>query len=157
MTKLISSLFVLTLLISCNSAKRVEESNPFVGDWKLDLARSDSPLSTELNKVSPHSMRITALGSSGIRIEDHRAGTSCDGTFDGEEHECKGPNLPKGATMSLKRISPNEISYSVFEGIESGDRSSGTLTVSEDGLTLTQVSQEEWFEKPVTAVYQKMS
>jgi hypothetical protein len=155
MKKLISSLFILTLLVSCNSARSVEESNPFFGEWKLDLTRSDPPLSTELNKSSPHSMRITALGNDGIRIEDHRAGTSCDGTFDGEEHECKGPNLPKGATMSLKRISPTEISYSVFDGIESGDRGSGTLTVSEDGLTLTQESQEEWLDKPLKAVYQK--
>ena len=153
MTKLISTLFIFTLLVSCNSATAEEESNPFVGDWKLNLAGSGSPLKTELNEASPHLMRITALGDDGIRIAYPNSGTSCDGTFDGQEHECQGQNVPEGFTMSLKLTSPNELSYSA--GIKSGGLSVGTLTVSEDGLTLTQESQPEGFEKPVTAVYQK--
>ena len=152
MTKLIIALFICTLLFSCSSAVEEEGATPFVGDWKLDLSSSGSRF-TEANNPSPLLMRITALGSNGLRIAYPKSGTSCDGTFDGREGECQGPGVPEGFTMSLKLTSPNELSYSAG----SGDRITGTLTVSEDGLTLTQASQPEGFEEPVKAVYQKQS
>ena len=153
MTKWTSLTYIFILLFACTPPPKEGDGNPFVGQWELDLAQSDPPLRNQFKNVSPHLMSITALGSDGLTIAYPKSGTSCDGTFDGKENECRGPGVPEGFTMSLKMISPDELSYSA--GTQSGNRSTGTLKVSEDGLILTQVSQPGGLEKPVKAVYQK--
>jgi len=125
------------------SNKRLMGSEGLIGKWR----------NTEVKAGSAEVMIITAFGNDGITIENPAYGISCDGTFDGKEHECRGPNVPEGLTISLTRTGPNELSDSTK--IKSRNWQSGTMTVSEDGLTLTAVSLLKGADKPLTLVYQK--
>lgn len=121
---------------------RVTPGKGFFGKWK----------STNMENNSPTTAKIDADGDNGIvwHIPELKAYVKLN--FDGTEATPVGPTVPKGLTLSAKKISPR--SFALTEKLNGKVLFRGRYTVSADGNTMTEVGSAPG-SAPVKVVYQK--
>jgi len=111
--KRILAFVTVVVLAALASGVLLAQSNPFIGTWKLNLAKS---------KYSPGPAPQSATQTYEARGDGVKAsieGTAADGShyawgysanYDGQDNPLSGTGMPNGAdTIALKRIDPNTI------------------------------------------------
>lgn len=124
------------------SFARVTPGKGFFGKWK----------STKMENNSPTTAQIEANGDNGIIWHIPELKASVKLNFDGAEARPTGPTVPKGLTLSAKKISPR--SFALTEKINGKVLFRGRYTVSPDGNTMTEVGSAPG-STPVKVVFQK--
>jgi hypothetical protein len=122
---------------------RQEGTSGLMGSWKSEKMKSST---------SPE-IEFAASGSNGITWILPEIKAKLDMTFDGKDVAPVGPTVPEGLTISATKNSPH--SFSFVEKLNDKAIVNGTLTVSKDGKTLTDVSSPVGSENKRTAVYDK--
>jgi hypothetical protein len=107
---------------------RVTGTTGLVGKWRNTKYNSDAPDSYIISFPAPDTIHWV--------IPAYKE--TATGKMDGSDVPITGPTVPKGMTLSVKRLSPTKLSDVVKDngkviGI-------GTVTLSADGKTLTDVS-----------------
>jgi len=121
---------------------RMSGDSGLFGTWK----------SKEVKISSPEVMKFTPSGSDGIVWEIVDIKASCNAKFDGKDYPAAGPTVPAGFTLALKRTGPRSFEFTSKQNGK--PLSTGTLTVSQDSRTLTNVGRPVAVNEPVTAVYE---
>jgi hypothetical protein len=122
---------------------RIEGSNGLMGTWKSEKVKSStSPM-----------MEFAANGPDGIAWILPEIKAKLDLTFDGKDVAPVGPTVPAGLTISATKNSAR--SFNFVEKMNGKALFKGTLTVSKDGKTLTNVSSAVQESNKRTAVYDK--
>jgi hypothetical protein len=132
---------ILALLL-CTSGLALAQADPFVGVWKLDVAKSKFQPGTERKSET----RIVESSPTGMKVSVER--TNADGSnqefnyttnFDGKPHPITGMG-PYGAdSITATLPAYNTVSYKLTKGGKAVG--SGTSVVSADGKTLTVTSK----------------
>ena len=133
------SLFALMVLAAIAAGSLLADDNPFVGTWKLNVAKS---------KVTPgpapqsQTRTVVAQGDGAkytfdvVTADGSAKSYSFETNYDGKDSAITGSGAPGGAdTIALKRIS----SHKVEATLKRGGKVSGTSVaeVSADGKTTT--------------------
>jgi hypothetical protein len=155
-------LFALSFLAICSvaSAPLLAQSNPFVGNWKLNVAKS---------KFEPgpapksQTRRVVAEGEGAKYTFD---GVRADGTaysygftvnYDGKDCPITGSGAPGSAdTIAISRISINKVQATLKKGGKEVGRSEAE--VSKDGMVSTVTSKGQMPDgKPysIVSVFEK--
>jgi hypothetical protein len=122
---------------------RIEGSSGLMGTWKSEKMKSST---------SP-TMEFAANGADGIAWILPEIKARLDLTFNGKDITPVGPTVPAGLTIAATKNSAHSFSY--VEKMKGKALFKGTLTVSKDGKTLTNVSTPVQGENKRTAVYDK--
>ena len=118
------------------SALLVAADNPFLGTWKLNVAKSRGTPGT-MNKEE-----IVTFAQDGNGIKRTVTGVDADGQkinlsatipWDGMEHQVEGPNGP--AMVAVKSV--NDHTLNVTVKVNGKLVSTGRVVVSKDGKTMT--------------------
>ena len=131
------ALMLATLL---ESASLLAQQDPFIGTWKLNLAKSKySPgpaLKSETVMLEPYGKSGQKLIADGVNAQGAPTHMDWSAEFDGKDYPVKGSQISD--TLSLKRIGPN-IEEATFK---KGGKATVTLraVVSKDGKTTTTTS-----------------
>ena len=122
---------------------RVTPGKGFFGKWK----------STSVKVDAPNTAQIDANGNDGItwHIPEIKAQVALK--FDGKDVAATGPTVPDGLTLAATRTGPR--SFTLVEKLKGKPIWKATITVSEDGQTMTQVGSAAVVSEPETLVYKK--
>lgn len=122
---------------------RTAGTSGLMGTWKSEKMKSSTSAV----------MEFAANGANGIVwiLPDIKA--KLDLTFDGQDVAPVGPTVPEGLTISATKNSAR--SFSFVEKMKGKALVKGTLSVSPDGKTLTNVSSPVQEQHKRTAVYDK--
>lgn len=119
--------------------------NGLAGDFEVESRSGASLVETE--------MTIAAFGSDGLSLTSPD-NSRLDLKFDGKEYEGKGPTVPKGVTVSGKRI--NSHTFHLDSKLNGKFTDGDDFKLSPDGKTLTITSQMgQKGSKPTTSVYER--
>ncbi len=155
-------LFVLSFLVivSVASGPLLAQGNPFVGNWKLNLAKSKF----EPGPAPKSQTRSVVAEGEGAKYSFQ--GVGADGTsfaysftvnYDGKDNPITGTGAPGGAdTIAIKRVSSNKVEAT----LKKGGKESGTseAAVSKDGTVTTVKSNGKTPDGKtysIVAVYEK--
>jgi hypothetical protein len=108
------------------------------------------------NKVSysgPSLIDIAAYETDGLALRVVDWNTSWNAKFDGEDNPVKGPSVPDGFTIALKRTGPKSFDY--VQKLNGKELYKGTNTVSADGKTTTAVDIAVGTNEKTTSVYDR--
>jgi hypothetical protein len=130
----------VVVLAVVSSGLLLAQSNPLVGTWKINLAKSKySPAGT-----APKSDTLTIqaqgdgvkISADGVNADGSRIATSYVTNMDGKYSAISGPGFPNGAdTIAVKRVDANT---STGTGKKAGKVVyTRTMAVSKDGKVLT--------------------
>jgi len=122
---------------------RTAAGTGFFAKWK----------STKVSSNSPDTRVIEANGDDGIIWNIPEAKASLALKFDGKDVAPTGPTIPDGLTLSAARLGPKKCA--IEEKMNGKVVWKGTMTISADGKTLTQVGGPVGVSEPTTDVYQK--
>lgn len=122
---------------------RVSGGPGLAGTWKA----------SKLNSSSPASLEIAASGSDGLMIKFVDMNGQCDAKFDGNDHPVVGPTFPSGWTCALARRGDRSLDVTWKKDGQLLYRN--TLTVSEDGQTLTETGGAAGTNEKVKVVYDR--
>jgi hypothetical protein len=122
---------------------RTAGTNGLMGTWKSEKMKSStSPV-----------MEFAANGPNGIAWILPEIKAKLDLTFDGKDVAPVGPTVPEGFTISATKNGAK--SFNFVEKMNGKALIQGTLSVSPDGKTLTNVSSAVHEQHKRTAVYDK--
>src|SRR5262245_3361235 len=127
------------LVLSQGQAIGQPKPDPWAGSWKLDVAKS------QLHTPPPKEETITSepTGPDGKTVKYSVHGVAADGTPIDESYDGKADGKPypfiaggkEAAKISYQRVSAHE--YSSQGASADGSTSTGTVTLSGDGKTIT--------------------
>ena len=122
---------------------RLDGTSGLMGTWKSEKMKSTtSPM-----------IEFAAKGSDGITWILPELKAKLDLSFDGKDIAPVGPTVPEGLTISATKNGSR--SFSFVEKMNGKALVNGTLTVSQDGKTLKDVSSPIGSDNKRTAVYDK--
>ena len=126
-------------------------ADPFVGTWKVDLAKSRTSYPLEIPLQGSFTTKVEEQGK-GIKVVEDL--TWADGNaiqrrwsakYDGRDYPVEGD--PRMDAISLKKANPNTIDYVVKK---SGKQfASGEWVVSKNGKTSTNIGRTKANEGPI--------
>jgi hypothetical protein len=123
--------------------QRKSGTKGLVGEW----------VNAKVTPKEPTVQTITVKGDM-LHLESQHSKDTVDAKLDGSEGKVAGPTVPPGLVASYKSVSANELDYSYKLSGKTMDE--GTLTLSPDGKTLTDVSWMHGKEsEKTTAVFDK--
>jgi hypothetical protein len=137
-------LFLLTIFVLSAAVSRplMAQDNPFVGTWKLNLAKSKftgTPTPKEMTR------EVTAAGSgakysfTGTDANGGAISYSFTTNYDGKDSAITGSGTPGGAdTVALKRINAKKVEGTLKKG--AAEVAKVTAVVSKDGKSSTVTS-----------------
>ena len=130
-------------------------ADPFVGTWKVDLAKSTTSYPPEVPLRG--SFKTKAEGQdNGIKVVEDLAWANGNAVqrrwtakYDGKDYPIEGD--PRMDAISLKKVNPNTIDYVVKK---SGKQfASGKWVVSKDGKTSTNTGSTKVDKGPIYTYY----
>lgn len=127
------------LLAAVAAGPLLAQDNPFVGTWKLNVAKSKyepGPAPKSMNRAVVAQGQGAKYSSEGVGADGTPFAFSFASNYDGKESPITGTGAPGGAdSISLKRISPNKVEAI----LKRGGKESGTSVaeVSADGKVTT--------------------
>src|SRR5579863_8913845 len=108
---------VLALLVS---GVLLAQSNPFVGTWKLNTARSKfspAPGPQSITRTFEAQGDGIKVSSEGTAADGGRIAYSYTANYDGKDNAVSGTGVPNGAdTIAIKRLSPNTTEGTLKKG-----------------------------------------
>jgi hypothetical protein len=113
------------------------------GKWK----------SSKVSYSGPSVVDISAYESDGLALRVADWGVSWNAKFDGKDNPVKGPNVPDGFTIALKKTGPKSLEY--VQKQNGKELYKGTWTVSDDGKTITIVDAAVGTNEKTTSVYDR--
>lgn len=113
------------------------------GKWK----------SSKVSYSAPSLVDITAYETEGLTLRFVDTGTTWSAKFDGKDNPIKGPEMPDGFTIALKRTGPTSLEY--VQKQNGKELYKGTFTVSADGKTTTVVDTAVATNEKTTSVYDR--
>jgi hypothetical protein len=122
---------------------RVSGGPGLPGKWKA----------SKVSYSAPSLIDIAAYETDGLTWRNVDTGTTWSAKFDGKDSLVKGPNVPDGFTIALKKTGPN--SYDYVEKHNGKEFYKGTVTVSADGKTTTAVEAAVGTNEKMTSVYDR--
>jgi hypothetical protein len=122
---------------------RVSGGPGLPGKWK----------SSKVSYSAPSLIEMTAFEADGLTWRSVDSGTTSSAKFDGKDNPWKGPNVPDGFTVALKRTGPR--SYDYVQKHDGKEVYKGTVTVSADGKTMTEVSTAVGTNEKTTSIYDR--
>lgn len=123
--------------------QRLSGGPGMVGKWKT----------TKVNIGSPGTMSISPSGPDGVTLEFVEEKGRCSAKFDGKDHPATGPIWPSGWTCTIAKSGPNELDVTWKK--DGKLMYKDTLTVSDDGKTLTDVGSAHGTSEKTTVVYDR--
>jgi hypothetical protein len=123
--------------------QRVAGTAGLAGTWK----------SAKVQISSPDTQQITAGKDDGLVFAMPAYQATADVKFDGKDYAVSGPTVPAGFTMALRRIDAR--SFEQILKVAGKVVYRGTMTVSADGKTLTDVGGAEGTQEKTKAVYDR--
>lgn len=127
---------------NCATYQRVSGGPGLAGKWK----------NTQWKFSSAWVMEIAPYEGDGITWKFPWNAT-LNAKFDGKDYAVTGPTMPAGSTVALKRTGPR--SFDEVEKINGKVLYTGTVTVSADGKTLTEVSRPVGTNEKTKAVHDR--
>jgi hypothetical protein len=137
---LLSAFFVLAAV---SAGPLLAQDNPFVGTWKLNVAKSKyepGPTPKSINRTVAAEGQGAKYSSEGAAADGTAFAFSFSSNYDGKDSPVIGTGMPGGAdSISLKRIN----SHKVQAILKRGGKESGTSVseVSADGKVTTLTSK----------------
>lgn len=122
---------------------RVSGGPGLAGKWKT----------SKVSYSGPSVADISAHDTDGLAVRVDDWGMSWNAKFDGKENPVKGPNVPDGFTMALKRTGPKSLEY--VQRQNGKELYKGTWTVADDGKTLTIVDAAVGTNEKTTLVFDR--
>lgn len=123
--------------------ERVGSGSGFFGTWKT----------TKVDLNAGQVMSFAPNGDNGVSWDIPAQRAKCALKFDGKEHPATGPQIPKGLTLAATK--KGDRSFDFVERIQGKEMFKGTITVSDDGKTLTSKGSAAGVNEPTTEVYEK--
>ena len=134
-------LFVLAILIfgAVAASPLLAEDNPFLGTWKLNVAKSKSdgmPLPKSSTRTVTADGNVVKYAFDGVAADGSSFSYSFSSSFDGKASPITGAGMPGGAdSITLKHVNSHKITgISTKEGKEIG---SSEAEASKDGKVVT--------------------
>lgn len=122
---------------------RVSGGPGLAGKWKT----------SKVTYSGPSVVDITPYETDGLTLRVEDWGTTWSAKFDGKDNPVKGPNMPDGFTVALKRTGPSSLEY--VQKQNGKELYKGSFTVSADGKTTTTVDTALGTNEKVTSVYDR--
>jgi hypothetical protein len=122
---------------------RVSGGPGLPGKWKSD----------KVSYSAPSLVEMTAFDTDGLTLRVVDAGATWSAKFDGKDNPVKGPSVPDGFTVALKRTGPRSFDY--VQKHNGKEIYKGTNTVSADGKTVTVVDTAVGTSEKTTSVYDR--
>lgn len=128
----------LTALVAVSSTARSQSSEPSIGTWKVNLAKSTyspgpKPTVAATVKVEPSAGGIRTT-IDGTNPQGQPVHTETVGTFDGKDNPVKGAQAPN-TTAAYKRV--NGRTYDAIGKINGQAAVTTRIAISADGKTMT--------------------
>jgi hypothetical protein len=137
--KRFSATVALILLAVAASGAALAQSNPFVGTWKLNTAKSKFGLGpgpqnlTQTYEAQGDGVKVSTEGTA---ADGSSIGWSYTASYDGKDNPIIGTGVPDGAdTIAIKRINEHTTSSSLKKG--GAVVRTARAVVSKDGKVLT--------------------
>jgi hypothetical protein len=155
---LVISATLISVLVLALAVIIIAADDPFVGTWKLDVAKSKLPGPPPKSDI----LKITADANTykwafeTVDQEGKTANAVWSGTYDGKPHPYKG-NADSDSIIS-KRTDANTLDVSFMKGGKAVG--TGQSIVSKDGKTLTLISKvknTQGQEAATSSVYNRQS
>lgn len=133
--------FVVALVVAVtNVSTFAQAADPFIGTWKLNVAKS-----TFTPGPAPKSGSVTFTAATGgfravidgLGAKDEKTHWEYTGGYDGKDYPLKGN--PDGELISVRRINANTVETTIKRAGKAAV--TNTRTVSADGKTLTVVTK----------------
>jgi hypothetical protein len=149
---------VMLLLVVLGLAGALWAADPFVGNWKLNLAKCKADIPTLLPKSE--TVKIVALDNGfkttfdGVDSQGKAYRNEWSATYDGKEHPVTGD--PDTDMVFMKKIDPNTITVGAKKAGK--EVSSWRVSISKDGKTQTavgKVKDAKGQESNMTEVFDK--
>jgi len=122
---------------------RVSGGPGMLGKWK----------SSKVSYSAPSLIDITAYGADGLAFRDGDWGSTWSARFDGTDNTVKGPTVPDGFTIALKRTGPTSLEY--VQKQNGKELYKGTMIVSADGRTITATGSAVGTSEKTTSVFDR--
>ena len=150
----IVKVFTFTCIVLCSGIVLAQES-PFVGTWKLDLAKSKfagAPLpESETRTVVPQGDALKVIFD-GVGADGNKFSFSYTTTLDGKAQGITGAGVPGGADgYASKRVNTNTYQTTWLRGAK--EIGSSRTIVSKDGkVTTITLKATDTTGKPISGV-----
>ena len=151
------AVFILGSVVACPV---LAQDNPFVGTWKLNIAKSkveSSPLPKGLTRTVAADGTGLKYGYDGIAADGSAITYSFSSNFDGKASPVTGTGMPGGAdSLVLKRIDAHKTTATLSKGGKEIGRSEAE--VSKDGKVTTiksKVKGADGKEISIVSVFDK--
>jgi hypothetical protein len=137
--KRIAVVFVaLAALLAVNSTAGAQSPDPWIGTWKVDLAKSTyspgpKPTMAATVKMEPSEGGIKTTIDA-VNPQGQPTHNETVGKFDGEDNPVKGAQAPN-TTTAYKRI--NERTFEALGKVDGKPTTTTKVAISADGKTLT--------------------
>jgi hypothetical protein len=122
---------------------RVSGGPGLPGKWKSD----------KVSYSAPRLVEMTAFETDGLALRVVDTGLTWSAKFGGKDSPVKGPNVPDGFTITLKRTGPKSFDY--VRKRDGKEAYKGTYTVSADSKTMTRVDTAVGTNEKTTEVYDR--
>ncbi len=138
-------LFVLSFLIiaSIAAGQLLAQDNPFVGTWKLDVAKSKAepgPVAKSQTRTVVAEGEGAKYGFEGVRADGTPTSYGFTVNYDGKDYPVTGTGMPGGAdTVAIKRVGTHKAEATLKKGGKEVGKSEAE--VSKDGKTTTVSSK----------------
>jgi hypothetical protein len=124
---------------------RVSGTDGLIGTWRASKVKG---------RPGPQEFVISSPSEGVLHYDIPDLKASVDGRLDGTDRPIAGPDVPPGATISLTRVSPTKIKYTMK--INGKPDSYGVQTIAADRNSFTDVSWNPGHDnEKTTAVYVK--
>jgi hypothetical protein len=123
--------------------QRVSGNAGLAGKWKTKTFKSSSP----------DVMELAAMGDDGLKLTIVDFNLTCEARFDGKDYPCTGPTMAQGWTMTAKKGGPRTVE--IVDKLNGKPLYQVTMTVSEDGKTLTETGGAVGVNEKFKAVYER--
>lgn len=123
---------------------RTAGTTGFLGTWKSEKISVSAP--------GGYEFKDNADGTITWSLPDYHATVILK--VDGNDYTATGPTVPDQLTISLTAAGPR--SFALVEKLKGKPIYKSTMTVSEDGRTLTDMGSAVGVEEPTTSVYDKI-
>ena len=122
---------------------RVSGGPGLPGKWKA----------SKVSYSAPSLVDFAAYETDGLTRRNVDMGTTWNAKFDGKDNPVKGPAVPDGFTIALKRTGAKSLDY--VQKQNGKELYKGTYTVSADGKTITVVETAVGTNEKMTSVYDR--
>lgn len=155
------SLYVIGMLVTAAlmAGSLMAQANPFVGTWKLNVAKSKFEGTTAPKSLT---RTVTAEGAGlkysfeGVAADGSKMSYSFTSNLDGKDAAVTGTGMPGGAdTVTLKKVSATKTEGVMKKGGKEVGKATAELSANGKTTTVTTSGKVDGKEMKAVSVYEK--